>query len=166
MRSELAHIGGRDEIIENGPLRGIEVRPVISLGERETVREIARVEAASRVLVVPPGASDFRVLLEDDDGNARLSEAVGHDDPGHPGPDDRHIEFTIRRYGLFLPVGSAGVVKPEFMNDEREIIIGRIAGYELDQIVQFFLGKILRLRASRIPVSANGLYCCGSGLFL
>ena len=105
-------ISTRTEVTVQHVLRREMERPVVTLCERVAVVVIRVVDAASRILVLPPGAADITILLEDHERDAGLLQAMGREQPRHPRADDHDVEVgpgfghvPCRRSAILTPIG-------------------------------------------------------------
>jgi hypothetical protein len=84
-------------------LLGEELRPGIARLEAVAVEVVADVDPCPRVGVLPPGAADAGVLLDDGEGDAGLLQPDAGQQSRLPAADDHHREGARRRAS---PTGS------------------------------------------------------------
>ena len=89
MFTQLECVGAALEIVEQHVLGREVQRPVVALRERVAVVVVRVVDPASGIRVLEPRPADVVVLLDDDEGDTGLLQAVRGEQPRHPGTDDQ-----------------------------------------------------------------------------
>ena len=103
-------VGAVAEVAVQHRLGGVVERPVVALGERVAEVVVGVVDPAPRIAVLVPGAADVVVLVDDDEVDARLGEAVAGEQARHAGPDDQHAEVGVGGDLVLAPGGAAPVL--------------------------------------------------------
>ena len=107
-------------------------------------------ESDARIAVLPPGAADFLVLLDDHmivTGTLQLDPG---EDAGQARADDQHLEASRRRRaaGQFLAGGAA--LEAALFDDHRdELVVHRLADADAHHLLHQFDRRIFRLRRAR-----------------
>ena len=119
------------------------------------------VDAAARVGVLEPGAADVGILLEHDDVDADLLEAVSGDEPGHARADDADAELAVGSEGGGGPVRRAEIraLEAELLDEERPVIDERLgADHEREELVELVVGGRRNSRGAAVePVAQRAL---------
>ena len=89
-------VGAGLEVAVQHRLGRVVERPVVALGERVAEVVVGVVDPAARIAVLVPGAADVVVLLDDQEVDARLGEAVPGEQARHAGTDDEDAEVGAR----------------------------------------------------------------------
>ena len=147
-RPEPVLVGHATEVVEQHLLGGEVLRPVVPLRERVAVEEVRHVDAAARVRVLEPGATDVVVLLQHDDLDAGLVQSVGCHQSGHPGADDGDPEGPVGGDLLLVPRRGAEVLaERQLVAQQLEVVVaGGATGDEGEQSLQL----VERQRADRL----------------
>ncbi len=103
-------VGAVAEVAVQHRLGGVVERPVVALGERVAEVVVGVVDPAPRIAVLVPGAAHVLVLVDDEEVDARLGEAVPGEEARHAGPDDQHAEVGVGSDLVLAPGGAAPVL--------------------------------------------------------
>ena len=116
-------IGALLEVLVQHVLRREVERPVVPLRERVAVVVVRVVDATPRIRVLPPGAADAGVLVDDHERHARLLQPPGGDQARHAGADDQDAEVGTGRELVELPARCTTVLAPvgELLFEQREV---------------------------------------------
>ena len=152
--ADAEHIGTLLEVAVQHVLRREVERPVVSLCEGVAVVVIRVVDATPRIRVLPPGATDAGVLVDDHERHARLLQPARGDQARHAGADDQDAEVDTGRELVELPARCTTVLAPvgEFLFEQREVGGHRYAtDGELEDLEQLV---VRRRRCGATPVVA------------
>ena len=119
---------------------------------------VGDVHPAAGIGVLLPGAADVVVLLEDREVDAGLLQAVGGDDPAHPGADDGDVERPVRGQLVSAPLRGAQVVavQCQLLDEHLHVLVHRhAAGEELDDRLQ--VGIVVDRRRAVVAEPAEHL---------
>ena len=108
--AQVERVGAAAEVVEQHVLRREVQRPVVALRERVAVVVVRVVDAATRIRVLEPRAADVVVLLDDDEVDARLLQAVRGEQARHARADDDDVEVDVGRDVALVPAGRAPVL--------------------------------------------------------
>ena len=139
-------VGAVIEVVEQHlPVR-VPVRPVMQL-ERVRVDVVLVVDAAARVLVLPPRSPDLRVLLDDRVRDPLLIESDRRQQSRHPRADDQHPEARacLRRNAFERGVRVGVLPLDPQLSVQELLVLPRNA--LADQVVRHLLDH--RVRRSR-----------------
>ena len=142
-------LGEGPEVAAEDVLGGVVHRPVVPLGEGVAVVVVGVVDPASRIGVLPPRAAHVRVLLDHDEVDAGLLEAVRGEQPRHAGADDRHGVRQLGSELVSVPGRRPQVLARdgELLLQERDVLAHHLgARGELHHLHQVVLGRRRRPR--------------------
>ncbi len=152
--ADAEHIGALLEVAVQHVLRREVERPVVTLCEGVAVVVVRVVDATPRIRVLPPGAADAGVLVDDHERHARLLQPVRGEHARHAGADDQDAEVDTGRELVELPARCTTVLAPvgEFLFEQREVGGHRYAtDGELEDLEEL---AVRRRRCGATPVVA------------
>ena len=151
-------LGEVAEVSGEHVLGGVVHRPVVALGERVAVVVARVVDTAPRIGVLPPRPADLLVLLQHHEGDPGLLQAVGSEQPGHPGADDGDLVAHVGGQLLLRPARCPTVLAghPQLLLEQRHVLAHHLgAGGELHHRHQVVLRRRRDRRRPGIAVAAQ-----------
>ena len=138
-------------------LAGEELTPVVTRFEAVAVEVVANVDPSAGIGVLPPGAPDPVVLLDDGVGQPRFLHTDRGEQPRHPTTDDHHGQASSRSgVGHRSRRTRIGAVEFHLLEQHPDVLVGHVLAHQpVHHRLEHLGGHRLRLGTPTVPPVAD-----------